>query len=147
MKEITDPRWIKIKGILFLIVGLLASALLLLENPRLKVALLLSITAWCFCRFYYFAFYVIEHYVDPAGAFRGCGPSRDTCGPAARTAGETNYPWIGSARFPAISHSSAFLIPPSGFWPGTSGFWRGCRVQKRRVFGVKSVHALRADRM
>ena len=71
MKEITDPRWIKIKGILFLIVGLMASAILLLENPKLEVALLLLIAIWCFCRFYYFAFYVIEHYVDKNYRFSG----------------------------------------------------------------------------
>jgi hypothetical protein len=26
---------------------------------------MLIICIWAFCRFYYFAFYVIEHYVDP----------------------------------------------------------------------------------
>jgi hypothetical protein len=71
MKDITDPRWIKIKGILFLVVGLLASGALLLEHPEGKVALLLGIAVWCFCRFYYFAFYVIEHYVDPGYRFSG----------------------------------------------------------------------------
>jgi len=71
MKELTDPRWIKWKGILFLGVGLLASALLLLEDPTLKVACLLALAVWCFCRFYYFAFYVIEHYVDPGYRFSG----------------------------------------------------------------------------
>ena len=32
---------------------------------------LLAVTVWCFCRFYYFAFYVIEHYVDPGYRFSG----------------------------------------------------------------------------
>jgi len=71
MKDLTDPRWIKLKGILFLIVGMLASALLLAEHADLKTALLLGIAVWCFCRFYYFAFYVIEHYVDPGHRFSG----------------------------------------------------------------------------
>jgi hypothetical protein len=71
MKDLTHPGWIKFKGILFLIVGLLSSALLLLEHPSLKVALLLAISVWCFCRFYYFAFYVIERYVDPGYRFSG----------------------------------------------------------------------------
>ena len=71
MKDLTDSRWIKLKGILFLIVGLLSSALLLLEHPELKTALLLAIAVWCFCRFYYFAFYVIEHYVDAGYRFSG----------------------------------------------------------------------------
>jgi hypothetical protein len=71
MKDLTDPRWIKIKGILFLAVGVLASALLVLEAPTLKVAVLLAIAVWCFCRAYYFAFYVIGKYVDPAFRFSG----------------------------------------------------------------------------
>jgi hypothetical protein len=71
MKDLTDPRWIKFKGILFLIVGGLASALLVLEQPTLKVALLLALAIWCFCRFYYFAFYVIQNYVDPGYHFSG----------------------------------------------------------------------------
>jgi hypothetical protein len=71
MKELTNPRWIKFKGILFLVVGLFASVLLVLEHPEIKVMLLLSIALWCFCRFYYFAFYVIEHYVDPGYRFSG----------------------------------------------------------------------------
>ncbi len=71
MKDLTDPRWIKFKGILFLVVGLLAAALLFLEAPTLKVAVLLSIAIWCFCRAYYFAFYVIGKYVDPTFRFSG----------------------------------------------------------------------------
>ena len=73
MKDLTDPRWIKLKGILFLIVGLLASALLVLEAPTWKAGLLLVIVVWCFCRAYYFAFYVIEKYVDPSYRFSGLG--------------------------------------------------------------------------
>jgi hypothetical protein len=71
MKDLTDARWIKLKGILFLAVGLLASALLLSEHPEIKTAVLLGIAVWCFCRFYYFAFYVIEHYVDAGYRFSG----------------------------------------------------------------------------
>ncbi|HXT13894.1 MAG TPA: hypothetical protein VN873_20255 [Candidatus Angelobacter sp.] len=71
MKDLTDPRWIKLKGILFLFVGVLAAALLVLENPTVKVGVLLAISIWCFCRFYYFAFYVIEKYVDPGYRFSG----------------------------------------------------------------------------
>ena len=71
MKDLTNPNWIKLKGILFLLIGVLASVLLLLEHPGLKIAVLLAIAIWCFCRFYYFAFYVIEHYVDPGYRFSG----------------------------------------------------------------------------
>jgi len=71
MKDLTDPRWIKFKGVLFLLVGLLAATLLFLEAPTLKIAVLLVIALWCFCRAYYFAFYVIEKYVDPTFRFSG----------------------------------------------------------------------------
>ncbi len=71
MTDLTDPRWIKFKGILFLFVGILAVALLVIDHPTLKDAALLAIAIWCFCRFYYFAFYVIEHYVDRDYRFSG----------------------------------------------------------------------------
>jgi hypothetical protein len=71
MKDLTDARWIKLKGILFLVVGILAATLLVLEHPTIKTGVLLAISIWCFCRFYYFAFYVIEKYVDPGYRFSG----------------------------------------------------------------------------
>ena len=71
MKDLTNPTWIKVKGLLFLVIGLLSSTLLILEQPSFKIAVLLAIAVWCFCRFYYFAFYVIEHYVDPGFHFSG----------------------------------------------------------------------------
>ncbi len=71
MKDLTHPTWIKAKGILFLLVGLLAATLLVLEARTWKVAVLLVLAIWCFCRFYYFAFYVISKYVDPRYKFSG----------------------------------------------------------------------------
>jgi hypothetical protein len=71
MRNLTSPTWIKTKGILFLFLGSAAAALLFLERPTMKVALLLTLSIWCFCRFYYFAFYVIEHYVDSSYRFSG----------------------------------------------------------------------------
>lgn len=73
MKDLTSPTWIKVKGILFLLVGILAATLLVLEHPTWKVAVLLVVTVWCFCRCYYFAFYVIEKYVDSTYKFSGLG--------------------------------------------------------------------------
>ena len=35
------------------------------------MALLLALAIWAFCRAYYFAFYVIEHYIDPGFKFAG----------------------------------------------------------------------------
>jgi len=71
MKDLTSATWIKVKGILFLLLGLAAATLLLLENPSWKIVGLLALVIWCFCRFYYFAFYVIEKYVDPGYKFSG----------------------------------------------------------------------------
>jgi hypothetical protein len=71
MGDLTNPRIIKLKGLLFLGCGILASGLLLFDAPRLQDLVLLLIAIWSFCRFYYFAFYVIEHYVDPGFRFAG----------------------------------------------------------------------------
>jgi hypothetical protein len=71
MKNLTDVRWIKLKGMLFLLLGLVSAALLVFEHPTLSVAFLMVVAVWSFCRFYYFAFYVIEHYVDPSYRFSG----------------------------------------------------------------------------
>ena len=71
MAEIKSPKLIWIKGILFLFLGLLASVLLVLRASDVTVALLLSLSVWAFCRFYYFAFYVIEHYIDSNYRFSG----------------------------------------------------------------------------
>ena len=71
MKDLSSPALIKLKGILFLLIGLLSAVLLILETQSLKVGVLLAIAIWCFCRFYYFAFYVIQQYVDPGYRFSG----------------------------------------------------------------------------
>jgi hypothetical protein len=71
MADLANPKWIYAKGVLFLLAGAAASALVIIECPTVKTALLLAIAVWCFARFYYFAFYVIEHYVDPGFHFSG----------------------------------------------------------------------------
>lgn len=71
MRDLKSAGWIKFKGLLFLVLGVVSALLLVLEQPTLKVGLLLALSIWCSCRFYYFAFYVIEHYVDPGYRFSG----------------------------------------------------------------------------
>lgn len=71
MADLKNPSIIFAKGFLFLGLGLLASMLILMEAWSLKICLLLAVAVWAFCRFYYFAFYVIEHYVDPQYRFAG----------------------------------------------------------------------------
>jgi len=71
MKDLSNPFWIKLKGLLFLFIGIAAVVLVFLDSPTLKTGVLLALAIWGFCRFYYFAFYVIEKYVDPAYKFSG----------------------------------------------------------------------------
>lgn len=71
MKDLADPFWIKLKGVLFLLLGVLSATLILVEHPSVKFAALLALTVWSFCRFYYFTFYVIQHYLDPGYRFSG----------------------------------------------------------------------------
>lgn len=71
MPDLKNPRVIKLKGFLFLFFGIFSAFLLVADTHSWRHGLLLLITVWSFCRFYYFAFYVIEHYVDPNFRFAG----------------------------------------------------------------------------
>jgi hypothetical protein len=62
-----------LKGGLFVVMGCLAAGLLLWEHPDVKTALLMALAVWAFARAYYFAFYVVEHYIDGAYRFAGLG--------------------------------------------------------------------------
>jgi hypothetical protein len=73
MTDIQSPQWLYAKGALFLVLGILASGILLLDHPSLKVAGLLCLAVWSFARSYYFVFYVIEHYIDPNYKFSSLG--------------------------------------------------------------------------
>ena len=69
--DLRNPRLIWIKGILFCVLGMLSGSILLAKMQGLTEAALLCICVWAFCRAYYFAFYVIQHYVDPEFKFDG----------------------------------------------------------------------------
>ncbi|MGD0769765.1 MAG: hypothetical protein ABSB42_16395 [Tepidisphaeraceae bacterium] len=69
--DITNPKLLYVKAGLFVIGGSISSVLILLDHPTLKIAALLLISVWCFARAYYFVFYVIQHYIDPAYKFAG----------------------------------------------------------------------------
>jgi hypothetical protein len=71
MKDLKNPKFMWLKGILFLFIGGAAATMLVLQKPTWEVVLLLVLSIWAFCRAYYFAFYVIEHYVDPNYKFSG----------------------------------------------------------------------------
>lgn len=71
MKDITHPRLLLVKAILFIVLGILAAAELLALHPDLATVVLLVVAIWAFARAYYFAFYVLEKYVDPSFRFSG----------------------------------------------------------------------------
>lgn len=71
MADLKNPKLIFAKGFLFLLIGIAASALVLIEVPSIRVGVLLALAIWGFGRFYYFVFYVIQHYVDPTFHFSG----------------------------------------------------------------------------
>jgi hypothetical protein len=71
MRDLQSHRWMWIKAALFVVIGVASSALILVELPEWHVLALLGLAIWAFCRAYYFAFYVIEHYVDPSFRYSG----------------------------------------------------------------------------
>jgi hypothetical protein len=71
MGDLRNPAVIYAKALMFLLIGLLSSVLLLAPRVTLREVLLLAAAVWGFCRAYYFAFYVIEHYVDSNYRFAG----------------------------------------------------------------------------
>jgi hypothetical protein len=71
MSDIRNPKLLYLKGAFFVVIGLLACVLILLDRPSLKIGLLLALAIWGFARAYYFAFYVVEHYADRNYKFAG----------------------------------------------------------------------------
>jgi len=71
VREITSLRWLVSKALLLVVAGSIAAALLIARTPALTTVALLAICIWAFARSYYFLFYVIERYVDPAFRFSG----------------------------------------------------------------------------
>jgi len=71
MRDLTSARLMALKAVLFVAVGVLAGGLLILQSPAWKTVALLAAAIWAFARAYYFAFYVIEKYIDPSFRFAG----------------------------------------------------------------------------
>ena len=74
MGDLKNPKAIYLKAFLFLVAGTASALMLISQSPTLVTVFLLGITIWAFCRLYYFAFYVIEHYVDSSYRFSGLLP-------------------------------------------------------------------------
>lgn len=73
MRQLVSPYWIAAKGLLFLFLAIFSAALLLLELPTLRLVFLFLVSVWAFCRFYFFLFYVVEHYIQPSFKYAGLG--------------------------------------------------------------------------
>jgi len=69
--DITNKKLIAVKGMLFLLLGILSGGLLILDKPTITTFILLLITVWSFARFYYFMFYVITNYIDSDFKYSG----------------------------------------------------------------------------
>lgn len=70
-RDLQSKPAIIIKGGLFLLLGCLSATLLLSSILTLRNVILFGLTIWSFCRCYYFAFYVIEHYLDDTYRYSG----------------------------------------------------------------------------
>jgi hypothetical protein len=131
MTDIKSPRLLYVKGALMLLTGILAGTLVISQAPSVWTALLLSIAIWGFCRAYYFAFYVIEHYVDPGYKFSGLIDFFRYClglhpqSTSEPRGGGDERPSRGKAREP-IRKSESFRIRPLAPWglcPQTPGIF------------------------
>ena len=71
MANLTNPKWMYAKAAMFLIIGVMTFGLLLLPQELWARVALQLLMIWSFARAYYFAFYVIEHYVDGSYRFAG----------------------------------------------------------------------------
>lgn len=71
MADLKNPKWMYLKAALFVLIGLCCFALVWVEQPTLRTAVFLCLMVWAFSRAYYFAFYVIEKYIDPQYKFSG----------------------------------------------------------------------------
>lgn len=69
--DIKSKGLLHAKGLLFLFLGLATAGLLFLESQSLRTLVLLVVTIWSFCRFYYYLFYVLENYAGRNQKYAG----------------------------------------------------------------------------
>jgi len=71
MGDLRSHRLIVAKGLLFVLLAVLAGTLLVARHPEPVTAVLLLVVVWAAARACYFAFHVIEHWLDPGYRFSG----------------------------------------------------------------------------
>lgn len=69
--DLKNPVWMYAKAGLFLLIGLASFLLVWMRAPGLSTAILLALMCWASARAYYFAFYVVTHYIDDTYRFAG----------------------------------------------------------------------------
>ena len=69
--DIKDKKLLHAKGFLFLLLGLMSAAVIIIESQNIRTVLLLITAIWAFCRFYYYLFYVLEKYIGRDQKYAG----------------------------------------------------------------------------
>ena len=63
--------WMFVKAGLFVLLGGLAATCLLLQHPAWTTATCIAALTWAAARAYFFAFHVVQHWIDPEFRCRG----------------------------------------------------------------------------
>ncbi|MCC9602827.1 hypothetical protein LOC67_19930 [Stieleria sp. JC731] len=71
--DLPNAKWIVFKAVLFVVLGGLSGVLLITRLSEWRDVLILATCIWSCCRAYYFAFYVIEHWIDSDFKYSGLG--------------------------------------------------------------------------
>ena len=71
MTDLKNKNAIIIKGLLFLLMTVIASTALFCLAPNWRTVVLLLVLIWSSARFYYFLFYVLYTYVDSRYKYAG----------------------------------------------------------------------------
>jgi hypothetical protein len=71
MPALKSRTWILAKGAMLLAIAAITAVLIFVERPSVTLAALLAVLVWASCRFYYFLFHALEHYVDPTMRYSG----------------------------------------------------------------------------
>ncbi len=61
--DIKSPLLLNLKGGLFLLLAIMAGTLTVCDDNRWREIVFLAVCVWASCRFYYFLFYVLDHYI------------------------------------------------------------------------------------
>ena len=89
--DLKNPLLMYVKAGMFLLIGVVCFAMAMLDYPTVRNAALLVVMIWAFARAYYFAFYVVEKYADPAYRFSGLLFVRQV--PAEEMVAQTSRQW------------------------------------------------------